>query len=137
MNKRYLFILLGLTLLYSCSTPAYLSKTVWYSLSPAEKDGVKGSVMTSLYFLSDSSVDIYSSVIVDTNVIVKPFKIAAGNYLVSGNPKKEAQISITAKTLKKETVKYNGAFHKTEAMILVSQDSIPKVYGKLPNIKIP
>jgi hypothetical protein len=114
-----------------------LDKTVWYNLSPVEKNGVKGSVVTSLYFLSDSIVDIYSSVIVDTNVVVKPFKIAAGSYLVSGNPKKEAQISITAENLQKETVKYRGAFHKTEAMILVSQDSITKVYGKLLNTKLP
>jgi hypothetical protein len=136
MKKLQIIIVLGFILLSSCATYK-LDKTVWYNLSPAEKDGVKGSVVTSLHFLSDKDVDIFSSVIVDTNVVVKPYKIAEGSYSVSGNPKKEAQIKITAETLQKENVKYNGTFHKVEAMILVSQDSITKVYGKMPNTKLP
>ena len=136
MKPFYIIMILCLVLLCSCATYK-LDKTVWYNTSLTEKDGEKGTVVTSLHFQSASIVDIYSSVIVGTNIIVKPFKIAAGNYSVAGNPKKEAKISITAENLNKETVKYNGAFHKTEAMILVSQDSITKVYGKLLNTKLP
>jgi hypothetical protein len=131
-------IVLCLVLLCSCATHNYnLSKTIWYNTSPAEKDGVKGIVVTSLYFTSDSAVDIYSSVIVDTNLVVKPFKIAQGIYSTLGNPKKEAKISVTAVNLNKETVEYKGEFHKDKAMILVSQDSIAKLYGKLPKTTLP
>jgi hypothetical protein len=136
MKKAHIFIMLGIVLLNSCASYK-LDKTVWYNLSPAEKDGVKGNVVTSLYFMSDSIVDIYSSVLVDTTLVVKPFKYATGTYSITGNPKKQAQIAIKAVTLQKETVKYNGAFHKAEAMVLVSQDSINKVYGKLPKTTLP
>ena len=125
-------------LLSSCASHNYnLSKTIWYNTSPVEKDGEKGTVVTSLYFLSADTVDIYSSVIIDSALVVTPFKIAKGVYSTSGNPKKEAKISITAENLNKEELVYKGAFHKNKAMILVSQDSIAKLYGKLPNTKLP
>ena len=120
--KKCLFIILGF-IISSCATYK-LDKTVWYNLSPAEKDGVKGNVVTSLYFLSDKTVDIYNSVIVDTNVVVTPYKVAAGSYNVSGNPKKEAQISITAKTLQKETIKYKNRPHKTTSSNYPRQTSL-------------
>lgn len=123
--------------LFSSCASYKLDKSVWYNLSLVEKDGVKGDMTTSLYFLSADTVDIYTSVMVDTTLVVKPFKYASGTYSVSGNPKKEAKINITAVTLDKKTVKYSGAFHKAEAMILVSQDSISKVYGILPKTKLP
>ena len=138
MRKVHILFLLCLTLLCSCATGKYnISKTIWYNTSPVEKDGKKGTVVTSLYFISDDTVDIYNSVIVDSTLVVTPFKIAKGTYSTSGNPKKEAKISITAENLNKEKVVYKGAFHKNEAMILVSQDSITKLYGKLPNTKLP
>jgi asparagine N-glycosylation enzyme membrane subunit Stt3 len=137
MKKIYILIL-GLILLCSCATQNYnLSKTVWYNLSPAENNGVKGNVVTSLCFISGNAVDIYSSVLVDTTLVVKPFKYATGAYSITGNPKEQAKISIEAVTLQKETVKYNGVFHKAEAMVLISQDSISKVYGKLPKTTLP
>jgi hypothetical protein len=138
MKKTLIFIILGIVLLSSCATGNYnLNKTIWYNQSLAENEGVKGTVVTSLYFVSESNVDIYSSVMVDTNLVVTPFKIAKGTYSTSGNPKKEAKISIAVETLHKETVKYNGEFHKDKAMILVSQDSVAKLYGKLLNTKLP
>jgi hypothetical protein len=93
-------------------------------------------VVTSLYFQSNNTVDIYSSVIVDTNVIVQPFKWAKGNYSVKGNPKKDAQISITAINLRNDTVKYNGIYQKDETLILVS-DSIGNVFHKMPYVTLP
>jgi hypothetical protein len=134
--KKNIYFTLVLFLLSSCASYK-LDKTIWYNQSPAEKDGVRGTVVTSLYFISDSNVDVYSSVVVDTNIVVTPFKIAKGTYSISGNPTKEAKISITTENLDKETIKYNGEFHKDKAMILVSQDSIAKLYGKLPNTKLP
>lgn len=136
MNKKCILIILGAVLLSSCASYK-LEKSIWYNPSLVEKDGVKGILTTSLYFLSADTVDIYSSVMVDTILVVKPFKYASGTYSISGNPKKEAKISIKAVTIDKNTVEYSGAYHKAEAMILVSQDSISKVYGKLPNSKLP
>jgi hypothetical protein len=132
MKKHQILIVLGLILLCSCGSHNYnLSKTVWYTLSPAENNGVKGNMVTSLYFMSDSIVDIYSSVLVDTTLLVKPFKHATGTYSIAGN-----KISVTAVTLSKETVKYSGAYQK-DALILVSQDSIIKAYAKIPDVKLP
>lgn len=137
MKKHHIIVFAFSLMLLSSCAGYKLDKTIWYNPSLIENNGVKGVVTTSLYFLSTDTVDIYSSVIVDTALIVKPFKYASGTYSVSGNPKKEAKISITAVTLDKNTIEYNGAFHKAEAMILVSQDSIGKVYGKLPKTKLP
>jgi hypothetical protein len=114
-----------------------LSKSIWYNTSSAEKDGVHGTVVTSLYFLTDDTVDIYSSVVVDAELVVTPFKIAEGTYFVYGNPKKEAHILIRAIKLDREHIVYRGAFHRNKAMILVSQDSIPKLYGRLPKTRLP
>jgi hypothetical protein len=136
--KNSVFITLTVCLLFcGCSKQNYLSKSIWYNTSPAEKDGVQGTVVTSLYFVASDTVDIYSSVIVDSNLEVAPFKIAEGTYSVSGNPKKEAQVSITAVDINQKEVKYNGAYHKNKAMVLVTQDSIPKLFGKLPKTKLP
>jgi hypothetical protein len=138
MKKLQVFTVLSLILFCGCATHNYnLSKTVWYNLSPAEKDGEKGIVVTSLYFLSTDTVDIYNSVIVDTTVVIKPFKYAAGTYSTSGNPKKEAKISITANTLQKEILKYNGIYQKADVMFLVLQDSVQMPFIVYPNVKLP
>jgi hypothetical protein len=135
MVKKLLFFMFGLILLSSCATYK-LDKAIWFNLSPAEKEGVKGTVVTSLYFTSDKTVDIYSSVKVDTALVVKPFKWAKGAYSVSGNPKKEANLSITAINLRNDTVKYSGIYQKDETMFLVS-DSIVNVFHKMPYVKLP
>ncbi|MDR2065098.1 MAG: hypothetical protein LBP85_05250 [Prevotellaceae bacterium] len=137
MKKNTLFFVLCLILLSSCVSPNYLvNKTIWVNISPAEKDGVKGNVITSLYFVSNNTVDIYSSVMVDTSIAVKPFKWAKGTYSVSCNSKKANNLSIAAITLKKDTVKYNSIYQKDDTMILVS-DSIANVFHKLHDVKLP
>ena len=134
---KYLFYFVGFTLLCSCASRNYsINKTIWFNLSPAEKEGVKGTVVTSLYFTSDTTVDIYSSVKVDTTLVVKPFKWAKGKYSVSGNPKKTANLSVTATNLRNNIVKYNGIYQKDETMLLVS-DSVANVFHKMPNVKLP
>ncbi|MDR1553093.1 MAG: hypothetical protein LBS69_06495 [Prevotellaceae bacterium] len=137
MKKLQIIIVLGLILLSSCASRNYsINKTIWFNLSPSEKDGVKGTVVTSLYFTSDNTVDIYSSVKVDTAIVVKPFKWAKGTYSISGNPEKTANLYVTAVTLKKDTVKYSGIYQKDETMVLVS-DSVANVFHKLYDVKLP
>lgn len=137
MKNNFVVVVALCIMLCGCATNKYSpSKSIWYNLSPAEKDGEKGMVVTSLYFTSDSTVDIYSSVKIDTAIAVKPFKWAKGTYTVFGNPKRKANLSITAISLREEHVKYDGIFQKDDTMILVS-DSIVNAFNKVPKIKLP
>ncbi len=137
MKNKILIALTACLVLCGCASRNHLSKSIWYNASPVENEGVKGTVVTSLYFVAADTVDIYSSVVVDSNLEVTPFKIAEGTYTVSGNPKKEAQVSITAVDINRKEITYRGSYHKNKAMVLVSQDSIPKLFGKLPKTKLP
>ena len=120
-----------------CSCASYkLEKTVWSSISGAEKDGKRGSVITNLVFKSSEDVDIFNAVVVDNSFVVTPFKYAEGKYIVSGNPKKEASIEINASNIQNEKINYKGVYHKKDAMILISQDSIPYLYGFQKNVTV-
>ncbi len=138
MNKKVIIAIVGvLCLITSCATTYKLDKTVWYNTSLVEKDGVNAMITTSLYFISPDTIDVYSSVMIDTNLVVTPFKIAKGTYSISGNPKKEGKITINTENLNTEVIEYNGVYHKDKAMILMTQDSIAKLYRKMPNITLP
>lgn len=134
MRKIFIFSILALIM---CSCASYkLEKTVWSTVSAVEKDGVKGSVISSLYFRSSEDVDIYNSVVVDTSIVVTPFKYAEGKYVVTGNPRTEAVIEITGSNVQQEKVMYKGKYHKSDAMLLISHDSIPYLYGIQKNVII-
>ena len=134
--KKLIILFLVLIGLSSCATYK-LDKSVWSNLSFVEKDGQKADMTTSLHFISDKQVDVFVSVVSDTNFIVTPFKYAEGTYRVSGNPRKQAQINIDITTIDKNKVTWTGLFHKNEAMILQSTDSGVKLYGQLPNVTLP
>ena len=134
MKKYFIISMLAIIM---CSCASYkLEKTVWSTVSGAEKDGERGTVITSLLFRSPEDVDIYSAVVVDKEVVVTPFKFAEGKYVVSGNPRKEAEIEITGNNIQNQSINYKGVFHKTDAMFLISQDSIPYIFGIQKNLKI-
>ncbi|MBR1512835.1 MAG: hypothetical protein IJ622_00925 [Bacteroidales bacterium] len=133
---KKIFIISSLALLL-CSCASYkLEKTVWSTVSAAEKDGERGTVITSLLFRSPEDVDIYNAVVVDKEVVVSPFKFAEGKYVVSGNPRKEAKIEIKGSNIQSQSIYYRGAYHKSDAMFLISQDSIPYIFGIQKNIEI-
>lgn len=134
--RKLIFMTMCVVCMCSCATYT-LNKSVWYNLTFVEKDEQKVDMTTSLHFISDNQVDVFLSVVSDSNFIVEPFKYAEGTYSVSGNAKKEAKISIEATTIDKTPFIYKGVFHKYDAMILMSSDSIVKVYGKLPQITLP
>jgi protein-disulfide isomerase len=134
MKKTLLLLSMALIM---CSCASYkLEKTVWSTASAVEKDGEKGVVITSLLFRSPEDVDIYSAVVVDKDVVVTPFKFAEGKYVVSGNPKKEAEIKITGSNIQNQNINYKGVYRKADAMFLISQDSIPYIFGIQKNVKI-
>lgn len=138
MNKKEIIAVLGvICLITSCATTYKLDKTVWYNTSLVERDGTKAIMTTSLYFFSSDTVDFYSSVRVDSTMVVTPFKYATGTYSTSGDPKKEAKIKIDARTIDDKNLKFEGAYHKSEAMYLVSPDSVTKIYGKLKKVTLP
>lgn len=132
--KKLFFLLLPLVCFCSCAT-YNLSKSIWYNLSFVEKDGQKADLTTSLHFISDDQVEIFSSVVSDTAMIVTPFKYAEGKYTVSGNPKKQADVKINATTINNKELNLIGAYRKNDAMILMTPDSIVKVYSKLEKVK--
>lgn len=133
--KRILFISMLMLILCSCASHK-LENTVWSTVSAAEKDGERGTVITSLLFRSPEDVDIYNAVVVDKEVVVTPFKFAEGKYVTSGNPKKEATIEIIGNDIQKERIIYKGVYHKKDAMFLISQDSIPYIFGLQKNVEI-
>ena len=134
MKKIFIMSVFALIM---CSCANYkLDKTVWSSVSGAQKDGERGTVVTSLLFRSPEDVDIYSAVVVNKEVVVQPFKYAKGKYVVLGNPRKEAKIEITGSNIQNQSIKYKGIYHKTDAMLLISQDSIPYIFGIQKNLKI-
>ncbi len=121
----------------SCSSKRNLEKTVWYNSSLIENNGEEGILVTSLYFYSGDTVDIYSSVLVDSTVIVKPFKYAEGTYSISNETSDETKFVINAKSIDNKPLSYEGAYHKDKAMYLITQDSLIKIYGRAKNIKLP
>lgn len=135
--KKICFTLIGvfLCLMSSCNTASTLDKTIWYNTSLVEDNGTKAMMVTSLYFLSADTVDIYNSVRNDSLMIVSPFKYASGTYSVQKN-KQETEIKIEAKTIDGRNILYEGAYHKSDAMYLTSPDSVIKVFGKLKNITL-
>ena len=134
MKKTFIISMLALIM---CSCASYkLEKTVWSTVSGAEKDGERGTVITSLIFKSSEDVDIFNAVVVDNTFVVTPFKYAEGKYVVSGNPRKEASVEINGSNIQNEKIKYKGIYHKMDAMILISQDSIPYLYGIQKNVKV-
>lgn len=132
--KKVFILLLPLLCFSSCAT-YNLSKSIWYNLSFVEKDGQKADLTTSLHFISDDQVEIFSSVVSDTAMLVTPFKYAEGKYSVSGNPKKQADVKINATTINNKELNLIGAYRKNDAMILMTQDSIVKIYSKLEKVK--
>lgn len=134
--KKLILLLIMSSCLVSCTTYS-LNKSVWFNLSSVEEGGQEANITTSLHFVSEEQVNVFVSVISDTNVIVTPFKYAEGTYKVNGNPKKEAKIDINLTTIEQNKDIWTGYYHKNDGMVLQSSDKVVKIYGKLPDITLP
>ncbi|MBR5853935.1 MAG: hypothetical protein IKY74_07010 [Alistipes sp.] len=135
-NSKIILVFALALFLSSCSHHNYLQKTVWVNVSETKTTETPATMITSLEFITDSDVDIYKAVMVDSDVLVKTFKYAEGKYQVNGNPKREAGINITATTLNSDSLIMNGVFRKDEAIIFGQGDENIKAYGKT-NIHLP
>lgn len=124
-----------IVLLSSCATKQVsLDKTVWFNASPSENNGQKGSVVTSLYFVSPGQVDIYTYVMVDTTIIVKPFLYGKGKYITEPYEKVN-KINVQVNSIDNKDLSFNG-YYDNETLFLV-EDSICKSYIKLSDVKLP
>lgn len=132
--KRLLFYSLLALVLSSCAGYK-LEKTVWTTLSGFEKDGERATLITSLLFRSSEKVDIYNAVVVDTNIVVTPFKYAECKYKLLGTTKKKTKIEIEGKDIKQQSVQFTGKCDKNE-MLLLSQDSLLYLYVKEKDVVI-
>ena len=110
-----------------------LSGSIWANTSHVEKDGVQGDLISVLQFKSVDSVDYYCFVKSDTGMIVRPFKYAGGMYAQSGNPRKEANVVMKLISIRGEALPFYGVYHKADAMLLMSSDTVMRVFERLEN----
>jgi len=132
---KKIVILSMVAFLCSCATTMKLENTVWYNITPAERDGVKANVYTALYFGEDGVVNFNTSVKQDTTMIVAPCFTEFCKYTYSGNIKKGIKVNIEGNDIDGKPTKYSGIIC-TEGMILVSQDSITKGYVMAENLRL-
>ena len=133
MNKIFLLSLAAF--LCSCATTLKLENTVWYNITPAEREGVKANVYTALYFGEDGVVNFNTSVKQDTTMIVAPCFTEYCKYTYSGNLRKGIKVDIEGNDIDGKPTKYSGIIC-SEGMILVSQDSITKGYVMAENLHL-
>jgi uncharacterized lipoprotein YajG len=134
--KNKCFIVLTLCLmLCGCAGQNHLKKTVWLNVTPVEKDGVEGNVLTSVYFWDKNTVSFYTAVEKDNTIIVKPVLTASGSYNCKGSLKKGIEVTADITSVKNEPLQYKG-FILSEGMVLVSPDSTAKGYSIITDLTI-
>ena len=132
---KILYFSLLLTLIFSGCVNYNLNQSMWINTSFVENEGVQGDLVRVLHFKTIDSVDYYCSVSADTGMIVSPFKYADGVYAQSGNPRKEANVVMKLTSIKGESLPFHGMYHKDDAMLLISNDTVVRVFGRLKNKK--
>lgn len=135
--KKYIYLLFTLLLLSSCSAPK-LTNTVWCTINGATNGEQEGLIIESLYFMEDGELNIVRSIATDNGLEVSPYKHAGGNYETFGSLKKDASISISASTLKGDSLNLNGLINvkKNTLLLYNSSDSTATTYFKNPNVFI-
>lgn len=138
MKCRFI-ILAALVLLTvcGCGRGNYLSKSVWCATRQVEKDEQTGVAVTSLYFLSEDSVNIYRSVVCNGELVVKPYKKAHGSYTLKRIKGRDYKISVSAVDFVGDSVELNGRSLRPKKMILVDDDRNALYYRPLKGIKLP
>lgn len=122
-------------LIFSGCVNYNLNQSIWVNTSFVKNGGVQGDLVRVLHFRTVDSVDFYCSVNSDTGLIVSPFKYAEGVYAQSGNPRKEANVVMKLTNVKGESLPFHGVYHKSDAMILMSNDTVVRVFGRWKNKK--
>lgn len=131
MSIKKIFLLCIVASLCSCSTYK-LANTVWYNVTPTELYGEKCNLITSIYFWDKSNMNFNQCLTKDTIILVPPTLTADGSYKSKGNLKKGVKVQMDVTNSLSMQEYYYGLI-KPEGMVLVSPDSIAKVYNKVSN----
>lgn len=132
------FILSALILIITCgcSTPK-MTNSIWCTLEPVQNRDQEGLRITSLYMFEDGNVDVFQSIMTDSNLVVAPFLFAKGTYNISGDMKKEAAISFNGINKNHQPFNWSGIIDlKKKSMLLIGNDSISSLYYKYGNLTI-
>lgn len=133
-KNKILCISVLVFMLCSCAGKNYIKKTVWINATPVEYEGVKGTVVTSVYFWDKNTVEFYTAVEKDS-IVVAPYLSLSGKYKSHGKIKNGVRITIDAQDSESHVFTYNGVL-TSDGMILVSPDSIAKGYSLVNNATI-
>lgn len=136
--KSILSLLATILLLWSCGTSrlaqSQISQSAWISASPGVVNGVKGTVMMTLFFTSDTDVKVMVSVQSGENVIVKPFEYARGIYTIDNTVKKGNGIILNMKDIQGKVLTMKGICKKGKALVLISNDDVTRLFGRIKNV---
>ena len=138
--KKTLTVFLLAFIMCSCASMKSginFEKSVWSGPTVIENDNSTQNIVTSLYFKSSEDVDIYKAVVLDTSIVVKPFKYAIGKYTIVNKSKKDLKLKISGKDIQGQPISYDGFCYDGEAMLLVPQNGAPIVLGKNKEIRLP
>lgn len=136
--KSILSLLVTILLLWSCGTSrlaqSQISQSAWISASPGVVNEVKGTVMMTLFFTSDTDVKVMVSVQSGEKVIVKPFEYARGIYTIDNTVKKGNGIILNLKDIQGKVLTMRGICEKGKALVLISNDDVTRLFGRIKNV---
>ena len=118
MKKKILLFGFPVLLLCSCAGNK-LANSMWYNATMVNNEGTWGTVVTSMWFGSDS-VYTFNGVAVDDSVVVPPYLYAAGTYSCKKVAKNVYQIELNGRTNVGKTYQYSGLMNKKELVMRLS-----------------
>lgn len=137
--KKILVFLAAILSLWGCGsskiTQEKITKSAWISASPAVVDEVEGTVMMTLLFSSDKDVRAMVSVQSKDDLLVKPYEFARGTYSFEKDSKEGDKIALSLKDIEGKDLKLKGKFEKGAALVLISDDGVTRLFGKIKDYK--
>lgn len=139
MMKKVLVLLTTLLVLCSCGTTKLTQKQItqsaWISASPSEVNGIEGTVMMTLLFSSETDVIVMVSVQSEDNLIVKPFEYARGTYAIDETNKNGNGLILNLKDIQGNPYFMKGTCEKGQALVLISNDNVTRLFGRIKDFK--
>lgn len=127
--KKLIFFALVCIMSCGCTSSYKLANTVWYNVTQGELAGVKGDIITSLYFLEDGTVHTNMCVKQDATILVPITTIAYGTYTHKGNLRKGVRVKMESSDLYDGKLTQYGVI-TPKGMLLSETDSIARTYTK-------
>ena len=119
-----------------CSTPK-LTNSIWCTIDPLQNGDEVGLGITSLYLYENGNIDIYKSIMADSNLVVAPYLFAKGEYKIDGNLKKEAGITVKATNLKNQSFDWSGLIDlKKKSILIFEPENKANIYVQYSDLVI-